>query len=395
MAHLELKAVTSTTGMQIVASVAMMAMAAVAPLVARDIGVPASMIGDYVGLLYIASSLTAATCSSLLPKYGGIRFSQIALALIALGMLACCLQGLTTCALGGFLIGLGYGIMTPSSSDLLARYVPKKRIGLILSVKQSGVPLGFGLAGLLVPSLAHTLHWTVAFAVVASVCFLVLLFAATVRAELDQYADASIPFSMHAVIASIRLVATTPALRRVTIVSLVYNGVQLCVLSFLVSFLFEVRTFEIVAAGFALSLANAGGMFGRIFWGALSDRFQEPMHLLGMLGVVMAALTALLALLPMACPVWLVFLCCTVLGSIAVGWSGVALAVTARATRDCNVGTATGGTLFFSFMGSYLFPMFFAWLQRHTGSYSFCFLAVSGFCAVVSVWSLVTTKRPS
>ena len=55
--------------------------------------------------------------------------------------------------LGALIIGLGYGPITPASSAILNEVTPNRIRALIFfSIKQSGVPIGGAIAGILVPS---------------------------------------------------------------------------------------------------------------------------------------------------------------------------------------------------------------------------------------------------
>jgi hypothetical protein len=60
-------------------------------------------------------------------------------------------------------------------------------------------------------------------------------------------------------------------------------------------------------------------------------------------------------------------------GASAVGWNGVFLAEVARSAPAGQVGTATGGTQFFTFGGAMLGPPVFTALVSATGSYAWAF----------------------
>ena len=51
-----------------------------------------------------------------------------------------------------------------------------------------------------------------------------------------------------------------------------YAATQVCLASFLVVYLTETLRFPLVAAGFALTAANVGGILGRLAWGHSADR---------------------------------------------------------------------------------------------------------------------------
>src|SRR3954471_14043680 len=57
------------------------------------------------------------------------------------------------------IIGLGYGPLTPASSQVLASQSQSHGFALLVSVRQTSVPLGGVLAGLLVPQLTLRMGW--------------------------------------------------------------------------------------------------------------------------------------------------------------------------------------------------------------------------------------------
>ena len=65
-------------------------------------------------------------------------------------------------ALSAVAIGVGYGPITPASSHVLAKTTPRERMALMFSIKQTGVPAGTALAGLIVPPLTIAFGWQVA-----------------------------------------------------------------------------------------------------------------------------------------------------------------------------------------------------------------------------------------
>jgi len=77
------------------------------------------------------------------------------------------------------IIGLGYGPLTPASSQVLAAQTQSQAFALLVSVRQTSVPLGGVLAGLVAPQLILRLGWqsscvvlglgTAAFALLAAV----------------------------------------------------------------------------------------------------------------------------------------------------------------------------------------------------------------------------------
>src|SRR5207344_1115132 len=81
------------------------------------------------------------------------RASQVALLSSMAGLLLMAAPPLPLVALGAVFIGLGYGPITPASSQMLSRTTDPRHYSLVFSIKQTGVPLGGVIAGLMVPPL--------------------------------------------------------------------------------------------------------------------------------------------------------------------------------------------------------------------------------------------------
>ena len=80
-------------------------------------------------------------------------------------------------------MGLGYGPITPASSEVLARTTPPDRMALTFSIKQTGVPAGAALAGAAAAGARRSLvGWRGAFLAVAALGVVVVAAAEPTRA---------------------------------------------------------------------------------------------------------------------------------------------------------------------------------------------------------------------
>jgi MFS family permease len=179
----------------------------------------------------------------------------------------------------------------------------------------------------------------------------------------------------------IRLALSNPRLRDLSVVSLGYASAQLVFIAYFVSRLTLDLGHDLVIAGFVYALAHGSGIVGRVIWGAVADRWVSPRVTLILLGVVSAACAALTALFTTAWPLAAIAAVAMLYGASAVGWNGVFLAEVARCAPPGQVGTATGGTQFFTFGGAMVGPPVFTGLVSATGSYAWSF----AFFAVVSL----------
>ncbi|CAN7739513.1 MFS transporter [Pseudorhodoferax sp. LjRoot39] len=374
-----------TLAVQAMVSMALLTLPVMAPVVAPALGVSAALVGVYVALVYAGAMAASLAAGTAVARFGAIRVSQGGLVLCAAGLALCAVPHPAASAVGALMIGLGYGPITPASSHLLSKSTPAHRMSLVFSVKQTGVPLGGMLAGALVPSLMLLLGWQGALLASAAASLVCAVVAQPLRAELDADRQAGKPMALGNLAQPIRLVLGHPALKMLAACSFVFSIAQLSLTTYLVTYLNEGLAYGLVAAGLALSLAQLGGVVGRILWGWVADRGMGARRMLALLAAVMTLSSAATAWLSPAWPQWLVLAVLVVFGASAIGWNGVYLAEVARQAPPGLAGVATGGTLAFTFFGVVLGPPVFGALSALFGTYRAGYLGLAvptGLCCV-------------
>src|SRR3546814_5640544 len=106
----------------------------------------------------------------------------------------------------------------------------------------------------------------------------------------------------------------------------------------------------LIAAGFALAVAQAAGIGGRLLWGYVSDRYIGPVATLAVLSAGIALCALATPLLQYADSSLIILMVLSVFGGCAIGWNGVYLAEVARQAPEGQAGYATGGTLAITFL---------------------------------------------
>ncbi len=381
-------ALIATLAIQALVAMAVLTPPVLAPLAAPAIGVSANIIGVYTAVIYAAACLAAAASGGPIHRLGAIRLSQYCLLLCAAGLaLAATAEPFLVLA-GGLLLGVGYGPVTPASSHLLIRQTPPHRRGLVFSLKQTGVPVGGVLAGILVPALALALGWRGAALVSAALCLLVAALVEPLHRRLDSDANPRARYPS-GVLAAIRLVLGLPALRRLALASLAFSAIQLCFSAFVVTFLTDRIGLALVTAGAVMAAAQAAGVAARILWGWVADRFLSARLLLLLLGLLMAASGAATGLITADWPVGAIAGVTMLLGASALGWNGVYLAEVAHLAPAGAAGAATGGALSLTFLGVVIGPPLFSAVVAASGSYRPAFLAA----ALIAAAAAVTLRR--
>jgi MFS family permease len=361
---------------------------AAAALLARlQLGTAA--VGLYIALVYLGAMVATQAGPVFVRRWGPILSSQMALGLSALGLLLLAVPHAGVAALGAFVSGLGYGPITPASSQLLSRTTDPRHYALVFSIKQTGVPLGGVVAGLMVPPLVGAGGAVPALLATAALCLAGAAAAVPLRAALDRTREAAAPWPTWAgVVEPLRFVAGHAGLRSLAACSFVFSMVQVSLTSFFVTLLNRELGWTLVAAGGALAAAQTAGVVGRIAWGVVADRHLGPRRTLLLLG----GLSLLCGLaLPLLAPLdrrsaMLVLLC--LYGATAIGWNGVYLATVARLVPQADAARATGGTLFFTFFGVVIGPPIFGALGGALGSlaWAFALLALPLAAALTVLW---------
>jgi MFS family permease len=199
--------------------------------------------------------------------------------------------------------------------------------------------------------------------------------------------------SVRAAFLPVKLVASHLRLREMAVTSFVYGGVQITLVTYLVTFLIDSFALSLVLAGAVMAVSQVASVLGRIVWGALADRAVTRRTMLGLLGLGMGvSAMATLAASP-DWPAWVLFAFASVFGATAVGWNGVYLAEVARVAPQGQVSQATGGCLFFTFLGVVLTPLVFNLVLALGGGYGVAY-AVLGVPGLV-VGARLLLLRPS
>jgi MFS family permease len=374
----------ATLAVQSLVAMCLLTLPVVAPTVARALGISTVYLGLYIAFAYAGAMAASLSAGGIVRRYGAIRASQLGLVLCATGVALCVIESPIATAVGAVFVGLGYGPITPASSHLLARSTPAHRMSFVFSIKQTGVPLGGVLAGIIVPGLADMAGWQAAFLVISAVTLLCAVAIQPLCAELDADKDRTQAVSFgNGLAAPLRLVFSQRSLAVLAAVSFMFSITQLSLVTYMVTFLHDDLGMGLVVAGFTLAVAQAAGVAGRLLWGYLSDRFLGPIAMLGLLAMLIAVCSLATPFLQYFDSQTLTLIVLSLFGSSAVGWNGIYLAEVARQAPPGLASMATGGTLCMTFLGIVIGPPIFGLIAAAFGSYGLAYASLTvpaGIC---------------
>ena len=355
--------------------------AVIAPAIITDLAIDATWVGIYFGLTAAASLVAQLGCGSFIVRHGALRMSQVSLVMTAAGTALMALGTPLAIFLSAIICGSGGAVSTPASSHLLSRVASPQYLPLVFSIKQTAVPAGLLLAGLLGPVLTEWKDWRYTMLLSAAGCAAFTLMLQPLRRTFDTDRVPTRSFRLSDFKSTLTAVLATPGLRALSFACLAFNGLQATVTAYFVVYLTTIG-YTPVAAGFLFSVAVAVAVPGRIVWGWLGSTHVSPRRMMVGLAFGMAGSTALLALSNAAWPTLVVGLIACVLSATALSWHGILLAETARAAPEGMRGGVTGGVLSLGQVGALALPLIYSGLLEFTGSYGIGFFV----CGVPALW---------
>ncbi|MGJ8624505.1 MAG: MFS transporter [Yoonia sp.] len=382
------------TVVQIAATASVLALTALAPDVAADLGVGAYWIGYQVSFIYFAGLFASLSAGSLLATRSGEEIIALELVLLIFGLALLATAMPVLMLIASILFGVAYGINNPASSVILQKITPSARRSFIFSLKQTGVPLGAVMANVLLPMLALWVSgWQMAVFVLA-VFPLAILIISIPHVRRDPKLAKQVKSGVFATaLSEQRGVMANPALRTLAALGGLFSAMQLTVTAFAVVSLVEMG-WSIPTAGLLGAALQIAGAVGRVGWGSAADRFG-PFRILSFLGFAGGCLSLILYF-QTSLPVPVLIVVFMGLGSCASGWNGVFLAAIAKSVKPDRVGAATGAILSYTFIGVMIGPSIFAATYHYLGSYPLCFALFSlpGFCGgILGAKRHISSKR--
>jgi predicted MFS family arabinose efflux permease len=377
----------ATLATQSLATMAAYSFPVVAPVIAKDLEVPGTLVGFFISTIYGVGIISALLSPRFIRRFGAVRVSQFIL-LATLAMLVSCSVGsIVSVVLGAALLGLAYGATAPSSAHLLVPRTPPRVMNLVLSIRQIGVPLGGVLAGLVMAPLTLSLGWQAALLWQTVPVLAAVLLLECARRSWDADRDPSRQILSKGLFAPVQILFDRPELRRLAFVSFVYSGLQLCFIAFITVHLTSKTGFNLVQAGWALAVYQLAAVVSRPIWGWLADKWFSAHALLAWQGFIMGAAALLTGQFGMSWAPWLVLSVCAVAGASASGFTGLAYAEWARlggAQRTEATGLGSG----LMFAGVLLLPSLFSVTVTTFDDYGVSYGFVGGLAALAGLMLL-------
>lgn len=357
--------------------------ASLAPFVRDEFDLSAVGVGGIMGMIFLGALIATIPGGRLTDRVrAGRMLGGCLLALaVALGLVAAAPSAVLF-FLAISVVGLAMGAGDPATNVLVSMNVSRRRRGLLMGVKQTGLTLGGLLGGLVLPSLAAATSWRVAVAAPIAACVAIGLFGFWVAGAVLVRSERA-PEPVRAT-----------SLLGIGTYGFFMAGIQISVLSYLAVYLVDQEDMTATKAGLAIAVALAGATVGRIVWGVISDRlFHSRLLALQLAAFGAAVALAVLSVAGARAVLWPVLF---LLGFCAVGWNTVYVTVAAESVPVSSVGKATGEALFFSYAGCVSVPPLLGLIHDGTSSWLVTWLAAAAVAlvalAVCRAWASRTQR---
>ena len=381
--------VATMLAIQVMVSLSVLSLSVMMPAVAKDLAIDPKLVGIFTAIIYAVAATMALAAAGPILRFGSVRICQAALLMAALGLAFNALALVAATVLAVVCIGVAQGPLNPASAHVLAQRVPREYFGTVFSIKQTGVPIGFALAGLLFPQLLEWVGWRGASLVAAGGAILAALAIEPLRRDLDVVVAASKPVG--SIWTSIRFVLSHDQLRVRGWSAFVYVIAQHTFTFYLVTYLYEHCRLSIAQAGFLLSLSQIIGTGVRLVSGGIGDRLPR-MQLLGWTGILMTAGCIATGLLAPDSPFWLITVVVVAYGGVVISWNGTSQAEFAHLAPPGEAAAVASVQTALAFSGAVFGPPLFA-LIASVASYRMAFFAVAACVFAAAVWQIAAARK--
>jgi predicted MFS family arabinose efflux permease len=361
---------------QTAAVMAMLVVPSVAPAIARDFGVDASLIGYQIALSGLGQLSTLMFLGNLSRKLGACRACQIGHSAIATGLLLMAIPSKALLVLGSIVMGMGHGMLTPASTSLLIRFAPAKRRNFLFSLQQTGVPIGAMRAALIAPAIAVTAGWRWALVLVAALLLATVATMQRGRREWDTDRDPATPAVSSNPLEGYLTVWRNRRLRLLALAGGAFCWPQFVALSYTVVVAVTELGMSLVMAGTVLMAVQLGSMAGRVGAGWTADRVGGR-RVLAWIAWLLLAMSAVMMWMGPGWPAILLYAVFVLLGLVTGSWAGLTLAELGRLAPQGHVASTMSGAMIYVNAGKLFGPVIFANVYAVTQSYAVSFVSLA------------------
>jgi len=367
---------------QLGASLIQQGLGALAPFFVTELALSKAQLGSIFTALSLGSAFFLTPAGILVDRIGERRAIFWSGLLMGLALIAgAAFESYLSVVVALFFVGVFYAPTTPAGGTAIMSWFTRDR-GVAMGLRQTGVPLGAALGGLVFPLLATHFGYRGAFVGGGIICIVACTVATSLYRENAEMRAA--PQRTRALASGILDVVRDPRMVYITLACMILVSAQTCMNSFIaVTATTDGLPIAIAAAMF--SVGQLAAAFGRIFWGVLSDMVFGGDRTLPILFItVTMALASLGVALIAPHQTFALFVAVALLGMSASGWNGLFAVAMAELGGAARAGTVLGVGLTAIFaMGAVAPTLFGTIADAHGLRNAWLWLAFLGVAGVV------------
>jgi len=381
-----------TLFVQLAVSFAATAPLAISVAIADSLRIDHALIGLYSALLYGAAIGGTLAGPWAMRRVPSVRLMVLCMLVNAMGLALFAQIGdaLVWGLAGNIVMGLAYGMVAPVTAVTLNEGFSARAQPLIVSIKQTGVPLGTALSAAVLPALALAQGWRWTLGVAVGLTGAAALALALLPA---RRAGPPPPAQSGSSGAALAAVWRAPAARAMALACFCLGANQAAAISLLIPTLVSHHGMGLRQAAALLAVTTVAGAIARIVVGASATRFGHPLgHVMVLASLGTLAWALLLAQGAVAHPA-VQGLAAVLLGFAAIGWNGVLLSQMTLAGPRAQAAAFNGVGTALAYAGVVSGPLVHATLWSATGSPALAIMAVASLGLAGAVILGLGTRR--
>lgn len=371
---------------------------ALMPFLRREFGITRTQAGLYSTFLFTTATIIALFSGSIVDRIGSrtsLLFGVYSMGILMLAHGIMPVYGLILML--ALLTGLGFSIITPAVNKAVMMKVKPSRRAVSMGIMHSGSGVGGFVGATLLPVLAGFIGWRFSIMISGAVGVgLGLIISRTLSLENgaedddENGEDKSFKKQFLSIVKNKKLMLACS-------VGLSFGLAVGAIPAHYTLYLTLDLNYPEALAGLALGVVQIGGVFGRIFWGWVSDvplrGDRKNGFLIIMIVIVILKLINAFGGELLAGNLWFLLIISFLLGLAALGWSGLFFTVVSERATPSQTGIASGMSLIFLRLGVVIGPPIFGLLGDHFDHYHYSWLLLAGLVLTAGLGYYILETR--
>ncbi|TCS93875.1 MFS transporter [Hazenella coriacea] len=318
--------------------------------------------------------------------------------LIGAGSICLGLSILSVNVSGGFiglfftlsLAGIFYSTALPGGSKVIMKWFPENLRGLAIGIRQTGIPIGGAVAGMIIPIVSMKYGWPTAVYILSAICILGGLLFIIFYKEPPFHEEVSVTKSQVKTLREqIQEIIKNRNLYPVLLIGICMMSLQMVIIGHYTVFLTDRQSLSPLLAGQIFSVVLFSGVLGRIILAFISDNFLEGNRRKPLAFSALAAFASVfvLAMDLQTLPLWCLFLLSSWIGFFGIGSYSLFIVEVAEASADDSVGVTISFALTLNQLAFIFAPPIFGFIADLKGyTWGWSGLAIILLLSGIGLW---------